>query len=329
MSSVGTPWLWAGFSLLIAGLLALDLGVFHRRAHEIRPREALAWSVVWIALALLWGAGVWWRFGPERGLEYLTGYLIEKALSVDNIFVFLVIFSYFGVPAEAQHRVLFWGIVGAVAFRMVFILAGAALLAAFHWTIYLFGAVLVITGIRMLRGREPEVHPERHPVIRWLKRRLPLVARYHGGRFAVREAGRLRATPLVLALVTVELSDILFAADSIPAIFAVTRDPFIVYTSNIFAILGLRALYFLLAGLLARLRYLHVGLGLVLVFVGIKMVLAEVAPIPIGLSLLVVAGLIGTAAAASVVRPEVRAPAGGGASAAPPPDVPHPDAPRS
>ncbi len=319
-ASVGTPWLWAGFSLLIAALLALDLGVFHRRAHEVRAREALTWSVVWVALALLWGAGVWLRFGPARGLEYLAGYLIEKALSVDNIFVFLVIFTYFAVPAPAQHRVLFWGILGAVVFRMAFILAGAALLEAFHWTIYLFGAILVVTGARMLRGREETVHPERHPLIRWLQHRLPLTPRYHGARFVVREGSRVVATPLVLALATVELTDILFAVDSIPAIFAVTRDPFIVYTSNIFAILGLRALYFLLAGLLVRLRYLHLGLGLVLVFVGVKMVLSEVYPIPVGVSLAVVAALIGAAAVASIALPGAGARAGGAAHAAPPED---------
>jgi tellurite resistance protein TerC len=322
-ASVGTPALWTGFSLVIAALLALDLGVFHRQAHEIRPREALLWSVVWVAVALLWGAGVWARFGPDRGLEYLTGYLIEKALSVDNIFVFLVIFSYFGVPASAQHRVLFWGILGAVVFRLTFILAGAALLQAFHWTVYLFGGLLVVTGARMLRGREETVHPERHPLIRWLQRRLPLVARYHGARFVVRQDGRLWATPLVLALATVEVTDILFAVDSIPAIFAVTRDPFIVYTSNIFAILGLRALYFLLAGLLVRLRFLHLGLGLVLVFVGLKMMLSDVYPIPIGLSLAVVAALIGAAAVASVALPSAGAQADGGAARpAPPSDDP-------
>jgi tellurite resistance protein TerC len=313
--SVGTPLLWAGFTLFVTAMLALDLGVFHRKAHVVRTREALGWSVVWIALALLFNAGVTRWFGPERGLEFLTGYLIEKALSVDNIFVFLVIFSYFAVPAAYQHRVLFWGILGAIVFRVVFILVGAVLLEAFHWVIYIFGALLIFTGVKLLRSREESVHPERNPLLRLVRRVLPVAAGYHGQRFFVRLGGRLFATPLFLVLVVVEATDIVFAVDSIPAIFAVTRDPFIVYTSNIFAILGLRALFFLLSGIIGRFRYLKYGLGLVLAFVGLKMVGSDLYTVPIGLSLAVIATLIGGSIVVSLLRALGPAP------------VPHPDPP--
>jgi len=302
MASVGTPLLWGAFLALVVALLALDLGVFHRRAHAVGPREALGWSAFWILLALAFNAGVWRWFGPERGLEFLTGYLIEKALSVDNIFVFLVIFSYFGVPAAYQHRVLFWGIAGAVVFRIAFIVAGTALLSAFHWIIYVFGGLLVITGVRMLRGGE-EVHPERNRLVLLARRVLPVASADHGGAFFVRSQGRWAATPLLLALLTVEATDIVFAVDSIPAIFAITRDPFIVFTSNLFAILGLRALYFLLAGVMHRFHYLTVGLSLVLVFVGVKMLASGVMKMPIALSLAVVAALIAGAVVASLLRP--------------------------
>ncbi len=306
--SIGTPLLWGGFSLFVLAMLALDLGVFHRHAHEVRAREALGWSIVWIALALLFTLGVWRWFGAERGLEFLTGYLIEKALSVDNLFVFLVVFSYFAVPPAYQRRVLIWGIAGAIVFRMAFILAGAALLQAFHWIIYVFGGLLIVTGARMLRGHGASVHPERNPVVRALQRIVPLAPDYHGQRFFARVDGRLMATPLLLTLATVEATDIVFAVDSIPAIFAVTRDPFIVFTSNIFAILGLRALYFLLAGVMGRFRYLPVGLGLVLVFVGAKMAGSEFYKIPIGVSLAIVASLIGGSVVASLRYPR-RSPA--------------------
>ncbi len=301
--SIGTPLLWGGFSLLVVAMLALDLGVFHRDAREVRTREALGWSIAWIVLALAFNLVVWRWFGAERGLEFLTGYLIERALSLDNLFVFLVIFSYFAVPAAYQHRVLFWGIGGAVVFRVIFILAGAALLQAFHWVIYAFGGLLIVTGVKMLRSREQSVHPERNPVIQGLRRIVPLAPEYHGQRFFTRANGRLLATPLLLTLATVEATDIIFAVDSIPAIFAVTRDPFIVFTSNIFAILGLRAMYFLLAGVIGRFRYLHVGLGLVLVSVGIKMAGSEFFAVPIGVSLAIVAGLIGGAVVASLRPP--------------------------
>ena len=300
LETVGTPWLWFGFTAFVLALLALDLGLFHRKAHEVKFKEALGWSVVWVGLALAFNAGVWWWFGPTKGLEFLTGYLIEKALSVDNIFVFLVIFSYFAVPKEYQHRVLFWGILGALVMRAIFIVAGAALLAAFHWVIYVFGGILLLTGVKMLRQNQGELHPERNPIFRLFRRLVPSVAEYHGARFTVVRDGRRFATPLLAVLVAVEATDLVFAVDSIPAVFAVTQDPFIVYTSNIFAILGLRAMYFLLAGVMDRFRYLKLGLATVLVFVGAKMMLADVYKIPVAVSLLVVAGILATSVIASL-----------------------------
>lgn len=301
VESIGTPWLWAGFTAFVVAMLALDLGVFHRKAHEVKFKEALAWSVVWVGLALVFNLGVWTWFGPAKGLEFMTGYLIEKALSVDNIFVFLVIFSYFAVPKEHQHRVLFWGILGALVMRAVFIVAGAALLEAFHWVIYLFGGILILTGVKMLLQRDAEIHPDRNPIFKLFRRFVPSVPEYHGSKFTVVKDGRRFATPLLAVLVAVEATDLVFAVDSIPAVFAVTRDPFIVYTSNIFAILGLRAMYFLLAGVMDRFRYLKVGLATVLVFVGVKMTIVDVYKIPVGVSLGVVAGILAVAVVASLV----------------------------
>jgi len=292
MDTMGTPVLWGGFLAFVLGMLALDLGVFHRKAHVVGFREALGWSVLWVVLALAFGAGIWALNGGEHGLEFLTGYLIEKALSVDNIFVFVVIFSAFGVPLAYQHRVLFWGILGALVMRAVFILVGTAMIERFHWVLYVFGVILVLTGIKLLVQRNQEIHPERNPLFRWFRSVVPAVAEYHGPRFTVVKDGRRFATPLLLVLVAIEASDLVFAVDSIPAVFAVTRDPFIVFTSNIFAILGLRAMYFLLADVVGRFKYLKVGLALVLVFVGMKMLLAELYKIPIGVSLAVVALLI-------------------------------------
>jgi tellurite resistance protein TerC len=271
-------------------------------------REALLWSAVWIALSLAFNLGVYARFGPEPGLEFLTGYLIEKALSVDNIFVFLVIFSYFAVPAAFQHRVLFWGILGAMALRGIFIFAGTALLQRFHWVIYVFGAFLIFAGIKLFLQRSSEVHPERNPVLKLFRKTVPSVDDYRGARFAVVDGGKWCATPLLLVLVAIELTDIAFAVDSIPAIFAITADPFIVYTSNIFAILGLRALYFVLAGAMTRFCYLNYGLSLVLLFVGAKMLLGRVYEIPISLSLSVVAVMLAGSVLASLVcdRPSQR-----------------------
>ena len=308
LETIGTPFLWIGFTLFVLAMLGLDLGVFHRRAHEVRMREALLWTIVWIGLALLFNVGVYFWFGSERALEFFTGYLIEKALSVDNIFVFLVIFSYFVVPAAFQHRVLFWGILGALIMRAIFILLGAALLQEFHWVIYIFGAFLVVTGVKLLLQRNSEMHPELNPLFRLFQRLVPSVAEYRGSQFTVVENGKRYATPLLLVLVAVEATDLVFAVDSIPAIFAITRDPFIVYTSNIFAILGLRALYFVLAGVMGKFHYLRVGLALVLAFVGAKMMLADLYKIPIAASLAVVAVLLAGSVVASLIRPPTEPP---------------------
>jgi tellurite resistance protein TerC len=305
VETVGTPLLWIGFTLFVLAMLGLDLGVFHRRAHAIHIREALLWTLVWISLALLFNVGVYFWFGSERGLEFFTGYLIEKALSVDNIFVFLVIFSYFAVPAALQHRVLFWGVFGALILRAAFIVLGAALLQQFHWLIYVFGVFLVFTGVKLLLHRERGFHPERNPLFRYFRGLVPSISEYQGSRFTIARAGRRYATPLLLVLVAIEATDIVFAVDSIPAVFAVTRDPFIVYTSNIFAVLGLRALYFALASLMEKFNYLRIGLALVLAFVGAKMMLADYYKIPILSSLAIIAVVLAGAVLASLIRPTV------------------------
>jgi tellurite resistance protein TerC len=305
-------WLWLGFNAFVLALLALDLGVFHRKAHEVSIREAASWSAAWVALALAVDAAVYRFIGPEAGLQFLTGYLIEKALSVDNIFVFVLVFSYFRVPARYQHRVLFWGVLGALVMRGLMIAAGAALITRFHWIVYVFGAFLVVTGLRMATQREAGIEPESNPVIRLVRRLVPVTSRYDGQRFFVREAGRRAATPLFVVLVFVETTDLIFAVDSIPAIFAVTTDAFLVYTSNVFAILGLRSLYFLLAGVVHRFHFLKLGLSAVLVFVGAKMLLADVYAVPVGASLGVIALLLGASVAASLLFPreaEARDPA--------------------
>ncbi|HBL31261.1 MAG TPA: hypothetical protein DD490_30915 [Acidobacteria bacterium] len=303
METLGTPLQWGAFLALVFGLLALDLGVFNRKAHRVELREAVFWSIFWTILALIFNAWVYWRGGSQPGLEFLTGYVIERSLSFDNIFVFIVIFNYFAVPAEYQHRVLFWGILGALISRGLFIWMGTALLTRFEWLILVFGAFLVYTGVKILLQKETEVHPEKNPVLRLFQRLVPLTTRYHGTRFFVREDARWVATPLMLVLVVVEATDVVFAVDSIPAVFGVTRDPFIVFTSNIFAILGLRALYFLLAGLMHKFHYLGFGLGLVLVFVGSKMLLHEWVPIPTNWSLGIVMAILTVAIAASLLRP--------------------------
>jgi tellurite resistance protein TerC len=305
-------WLWIGFNLFVLALLALDLGVFHQKAHKVSIKEAAIWSVVWITLSMLFNLGVyffWDKFVPasnysnsEAALAFFTGYLLEKSLSVDNIFIFVVIFSYFAVPARYQHRVLFWGIIGALIMRGALIILGSALLEEFHWIIYVFGAFLIFTGIRMAIQRDEEVHPENNPVVRLLRRIMPVTEDYDGERFFVRRMGKLMATPLFLVLLIVESTDLIFAVDSIPAIFAVTNDAFIVYTSNVFAILGLRSLYFLLAGVVDKFHYLKLGLSAVLSFVGVKMILADVYKIPIGISLAVIAGILTIAIVASLLR---------------------------
>jgi tellurite resistance protein TerC len=271
-----TPLFWILFNLLVVGLLLLDLLVLNRRAHAVTLREALGWSAFWITLSLGFNYLVYRTMGHEAGLQWLTGYLIEKALSVDNLFVFLLIFTYFKVPAEYQHRILFWGVLGALVLRGIFILAGAALLAKFHFLLYILGAFLVYTGVRMAFGGEadPKIDPNNNPVVRFLSQRLPISRQLDGGKFFTRRDGLRFATPLLVVLVMVETTDVVFAADSIPAILAVSRDTFVVYTSNVFALLGLRALYFALASLMTLFHYLHYGLALILVFIGGKL-LAE------------------------------------------------------
>ena len=301
--TIGSPLLWAGFIAFVLAMLAIDLGVFHRKAHAVSLKEAGAWSAVWVALALAFNAGVYAWFGPERALEFTTGYLIEKALAVDNIFVFVVIFSAFAIPTIYQHRILFWGVLGALVLRAVFILVGGAMIQRFHWTLYLFGAILAITGVKLLLQRQQELHPERNPLVRAFQRLFPVTHELDGDRFTTVRDGRRFATPLLLALVAVEVTDLVFAVDSIPAIFAITQDPFIVFTSNIFAILGLRSLYFLLAGVITRFVYLKVGLALVLVFVGAKMLLVDLYKVPIAASLGVIAALLGLSVLASLLAP--------------------------
>jgi TerC family integral membrane protein len=289
---MGTPLLWVGFNLFVLLAVALDLGVFHRKAHKIKIREAALWSVVWIAMAMAFGFFVWHWYGAQRGLEYLTGYVIEKALSVDNLFVFLLIFRTFQVDEQVQHRVLAWGILGALVMRAIMIVAGAVLIARFHWILPVFGVFLVYTGLHMLWKRGKQVQYERNLVFRFASTHLKVTKQYHGAKFFVREAGQLLATPLLLVLLVIEITDVTFAVDSIPAIFGITRDAFIVYTSNVFAILGLRALYFLLSDLLQYLRYLGYGLALVLIFIGVKMVADPWWHISVPLSLAVVGGIL-------------------------------------
>lgn len=287
--------LWLGFSAFIVAMLALDLGVFSRRAHEVSFREAAIWSGVWIGLALLFNLGLYlWR-GQEVALQFFTGYLVEKTLSVDNIFVFVLIFAALAVPSNVQRRLLSLGVIGALVMRAILIFAGAALIERFHWIVYLFGVFLIITGVRFFFQQEKEAEPEKNPVVRLARRFFPVTPGYEGERFVVRRNGRLYITPLLIALLAVESADLIFALDSIPAIFAITQDPFIVFTSNAFAILGLRALYFLLAGSITRLRYLKYGLAVALVFVGLKMTFSDVLHLPIALSLGVIIVILGAA----------------------------------
>jgi tellurite resistance protein TerC len=304
ISSIGSPWLLAGFSLLFFGVLALDLGVVNRKAKAVRTRDALLWTLFCVALALAFNVFLYLRFGAKPALEFLTGYLIEYALSVDNIFVFILIFNYFAVPAEHQHRVLFWGILGAVVLRGIFIVAGTALIAAFHWMIYVFGAFLVFTGIKMLVQKEIAIQPDKNPVVQLFRRFVRVSDRYEGDRFFTRIDGLLFATPLFLALVIVDIIDVIFAADSIPAILGVTQDPTIVFTSNIFAILGLRALYFLLASIVDRFHHLRIGIAFVLGFVGAKMMVGGFVHIPIAVSLGIIVACLGGSVLSSLLFPK-------------------------
>jgi len=305
-----TTWWWIAFNAMVLALLAIDLGVFNRKAHAVSVREALGWSAVWISLAIGFGLWIGSSMGRQSMLEFYAGYLVEQALSVDNLFVFILIFGYFRIPAELQHRVLFWGIIGALFMRGAMIGAGAVLIAQFHWIIYLFGAFLVFTGAKMAFGGESEIEPESNPVIRLVRRFLPITTKFHGERFFVREpldgkAAKLVATPLFVVLALVETTDVVFAVDSIPAIFGVTRNPFLVYTSNVFAILGLRSMYFVLAGVIGKFHLLKYGLALVLAFVGMKMLLSEIWPLGIGLSLGVVGALlVGSVLLSLVIAPK-------------------------
>ena len=301
------PLVWLGFSVLVLGLLALDLGVLNRRSHVLSVREAITWSASIVSLALVFGGFIWWREGTAAGLEYYSGYLIELSLSVDNLFVFILIFQYFAVPAELQPRVLKWGILGAIVMRAIMIALGALLLERFDWIIYVFGGILIITGFKLFRGGDERIEPEKNPVIRLARRILPVTPAYEGQKFFVRTYAGLFATPLFLVVLFVEWSDLVFAIDSIPAIFAVTRDPFIVYSSNVFAILGLRALYFVLASAMDRFVHLKVGVAAILVFVGIKMVISAWFHIPTSVSLGVIILFLATSVWASL-RGEERLP---------------------
>jgi len=301
-----TPLFWILFNLLVVGLLLLDLLVLNRRAHAIQLKEALGWSAFWVTLSLCFNYFVYRTMGHEAGVQWLTGYLVEKALSVDNLFVFLLIFTYFKVPAEYQHRILFWGVLGALVLRGIFILAGAALLAKFHFLLYVLGAFLVYTGVRMglSSSNEPEIDPDNNPIVRFLGRHLPISRQLDGGRFFTRREGVRFATPLLVVLVLIETTDVVFAADSIPAILAISRDTFVVYTSNVFALLGLRALYFALASLMQLFHYLHYGLALILIFIGAKLLLEDVYPLPMPVALGAVGVLLLGSIAASLLWPQ-------------------------
>jgi tellurite resistance protein TerC len=296
--------LWVVFNIFVIGMLTLDLGLFHRKAHAVKIKEALTWSAVWIILALIFNAGVYYYLGSDAALKFLTGYLLEKSLSVDNLFVFLLIFNYFRVPATYQHKVLFWGILGALLMRALFIATGITLIQKFHFAIYIFGAFLIFTGIRMAMEKDTEIHPEQNPLLRLFRRFMPVANQYDGSKFFTKAEGRRMATPLLIVLLVVETTDVVFAVDSIPAILAITTNPFIVYSSNVFAILGLRALYFALAGIMQLFHYLNYGLSLVLVFVGVKMLLSETDyKIPLPVALGVIGGILVVSIIASILWP--------------------------
>ena len=306
------PWiLWTIFGVVVAVMMALDLGVFHRQAHEVSVREALTWTGVWILIALAFDALVYVKYDHVKATEFLTCYLTEYALSVDNIFVFLVIFTFFAVPRESQHRVLFWGILGALLMRALFLLTGVALIEKFHWTIYVLGGILLLTGVKLFFQKDEQLEPEKNVVLRLARRFLPVTDAYHGSKFFVRIGGRTYATPLFLALLVVETTDVLFAVDSVPAALGISHDPFVLYTSNVFAIMGLRSLFFAVSGLLKFLHYLKYGLSLILVFVGGKMLVAEHFKVPVHVSLGVVCSILVIAVIASLVRSKLRPPDSG------------------
>ena len=295
-------WFWIIFNLFVLLMLTLDLGVFHKKLHVVSVKEALTWTGIWIFLALCFNVLVYYLFGQTKALEFFTGYIIEKALSVDNIFVFVLIFSYFQIPAIYQHKILFWGIIGALIMRVIFIFAGVALLEKFHWTIYIFGAILIVTGIKMLFEKDKKMEPEKNPVIKLFKKLVPTTNELHGDKFFVTINYKRYATPLFVVLIMVEITDLIFAVDSIPAILGVTQDQFIVYTSNVFAILGLRSLYFALANIIERFKYLAIGLALILVFVGTKMLAIDFYKIPIHYSLLVIFTILISSVVFSIMK---------------------------
>lgn len=297
---------WVIFGVFILLMLTLDLGVFHRKAHIVKIKEALIWSSIWITIALLFNLGIYIYDGKEPALQFLSGYVIEKSLSVDNIFVFILIFSYFHVPPMYHHKVLFWGIVGAIVMRAIFIACGITLIERFEWIVYIFGLFLILTGIKMGLHKDKKIHPEKNPVIKFFRKFFPITPDYHGSKFFVRKNGQVFLTPLFLALVAVETTDVIFAVDSIPAILAITRDPFIVYTSNIFAILGLRALYFAVAGIMQLFYYFHYGLSAILVFIGVKMIISHFYKIPTEIALCVVGIILLTSIILSLLIKKVR-----------------------
>jgi len=296
-----TTILWIAFNLFVLAMLALDLGVFHRKSHDVTAKEALTWTAVWVTLALLFNVFLYYYFDKETAVQFFTGYLIEKSLSVDNIFVIIMIFSYFNVPTAYQHKVLFWGILGALVMRVIFILSGVELIHRFHWLIYIFGAFLVITGIRMLIAGDAKLEPEKNPLVKLARKLFPFTSTFEGDQFFVRRDAKLWATPLFLVVILIEATDLIFAVDSIPAIIAISDDPFIVYTSNVFAILGLRSLYFALSGIEKYFEYLKYGLSAILIFVGVKMSITDLYKIPINLSLIVIVVILAIAMLASVL----------------------------
>jgi tellurite resistance protein TerC len=294
--------LWVGFNAFVLIMLAIDLGVFHRKSHEVSLKEALTWTGVWISLALVFNFFIYQYSGKELAIQFLTGYLIEKSLSIDNIFVIILIFSYFQVPSRFQHKVLFWGILGALVMRAIFIFTGIELIHRFHWLIYIFGGFLIFTGIRMLFADDSKINPEKNLFVKLARKIIPVTNEYHGDQFFIRKNGALWGTPLFLALIIIEGTDLIFAVDSIPAILAISEEPFIVYTSNVFAILGLRSLYFALAGIEKYFKYLKYGLALILVFVGTKMAMADLFKIPVGFSLAIIAFILGGSMLASLIK---------------------------
>lgn len=294
-------WVWAGFLAFVMIMLALDLGVFNRKHKEISIKAALGWSAIWISIALLFNAGIYHFLGKQKALEFLTGYVIEKSLSIDNIFVFIMVFGYFNIPTKYQHKVLFWGILGALLMRAIFIFAGVALITKFHWIIYIFGAFLIFTGIKMLLQDEQPLEPDKNPLVRLFKKFMSVTDELHNENFFVRIANKNYATPLFIVLLLIEFTDLIFAVDSIPAILAITNDTFIVFTSNVFAILGLRSLYFALAGITQYFRFLKYGLSIILVFVGVKMCIVDFYKIPILISLFTIIGIIVISMLASIL----------------------------